>query len=136
MMYNAVLLQSSGRETLGKGSTVYVAVAEGVSEGQEVNQMKPHVHARHNHLASGTTAGGGTGTVLCLMSCLAFATHVFVLTCICCALPHVPASADTFIRIDCILGAFVQILIWVVPLTLMRWLVTRSLKLLKLMKGR
>jgi len=87
----AVLFLSSDKGTLVKGRVVSVAVVEGVSEGQEVDQMKPHVHARRNHLASGTTSRGGTSAVLCLMLCLAFATHMFVPACFCHTLPCVPA---------------------------------------------
>src|SRR5882724_2009680 len=63
----AVLLRSSDKGMLGKGRVVSVAVAEGVSEGQEVDHMKPCIHAGSNHLASGTSTGGSTSAVLCLM---------------------------------------------------------------------
>ena len=95
---------------------VSVAIAEGVSEGQEVDQMKPCVHAGSNHLVSGTTARGSTGAVLCLMLCLAFATHMFVLARFCCTLPCVPASANRCVGIDCVLGMFVRVLTQLVPL--------------------
>ena len=95
---------------------VSVAIAEGVSEGQEVDQMKPHIHAGSNHLASGTTTGGSTGAVLCLILCLAFATHMFVPAHFCCTLPCVPVSANRCVSIDRVLGTFVRVLTRLVPL--------------------
>jgi len=106
----AVLLQSSDKGMLGKGRAVSVAIAEGVSEGQEVDHIKPHVHTGSNHLASGTTTGGSTSAVLCLMLRLAFATHMFIPAHFCCTLPCVPASANRCISINHVLGVFVQVL--------------------------
>jgi len=50
------------------------------------------------------------------MLCLAFAAHMFVLAHFHHTLPCVPASANRCIGINCVIGTFVQILTWVVPL--------------------
>ena len=101
------MLRDLDSGTLGKGGAVSVAVAEGVSEGREVDQMNPHVHTGCNHLVLVNTAGGGIGTVFGSMTHLAFAAHMLVPARLCHALSGVPASADRCVRIDCSLGMFV-----------------------------
>ena len=61
------------------GRAVSVEDAEGVSDGEDNEQMNPRVHAGCNHLGSVTTAGSVTGAVFFLVICLEFATYMFVL---------------------------------------------------------
>ena len=110
------MLRDSDSGTLGKGRAFSVAVAEGMSEGQEVDQMNPRVHAGCNHLVLVNTDGGGIGAVFGSMTCLAFAAHMLVPACLHHALSGVPASADRCIGINCSLGTFVRILPWIIAL--------------------
>ena len=110
MVHKAGMFRSSESDTHGNDGAVSVEDAEGVSDGEDVDQMKPQVHAGCNHLGSITAAGRCTGAVLHLMTCPTLATYVFVLTCFCCALPQVPFFADWCVGISNVLGTFVSTL--------------------------
>ena len=78
MVWRAELFQSSEAGMCGNGRAVSVVDAEGVSKGEDDNQMNPKVWAGRNHLGSVTTACSGTGAVFHLVTHLALATYMFV----------------------------------------------------------